>query len=121
VVVADDPTYDGESVWLTIDALSGGADDMHPGEFRGEALQKLGDNVFWIRTGDDRSIVKDCDMIVRAEDFDKTEFLRWVQKWIEVQGFQFSGLVEADFKEFENSNDMARTVKAIKARQNRCD
>jgi len=120
-LLPEDPTYDGESVWLTIDALSGGADDMNPGEFRHEALLKLGDRDFWIRTGDESSTVKDCDMIVRAEDFDQTEFLSWVQKWIEAQGWPFSGLVAGGFKEYENSNGMARTVKAIKDRQSRSD
>jgi hypothetical protein len=120
-LLPDDPGYHGESIWLTIDALGGGADDMDRGEFREEALNKLGDFDFWIRTSDDTSTLKDCDMIVRAEDFDRAEFLGWVQKWIETQGLKFSGLVEAGFKEFENSNEMARTVKAIKERQNRSD
>jgi hypothetical protein len=120
-LLPDDPAYDGDSVWLTIDALGGGADDMEPGEFRREALEKLGGRDFWIKTADDASSAKDCDMIVRAENFDRAEFLVWVQKWIESQGWQFSSLLQAPFEEFENSNQMARTVKAIKDRQTRSD
>lgn len=116
-LLPDDPAYDGESLWLTIDALSGGADDMEPGEFRQEALQKLGDRDLWIRCGDDACTAKDSDMIVHAEDFDRTEFLGWVQRWIANQGWMFSGFTEAPFEDFQNSNDMARTIKSIKKKQ----
>lgn len=120
-LLPDDLSYEGDSLWLTIDALGGGADDMDPGEFRQEALKKLGDRDFWIKTGDDVCSVKDCDMIVRVEDFNRAEFLVWVQKWIEGQGWNFSGLTEAGFKDFQDSNGMARIVKAIKAKQGRSD
>ena len=120
-LLPDDPAYQGDSAWLTIDALGGGPDDMGPGEFRREALEKLRDRDFWVKSGDDASSVKDCDMIVRAENFDRAEFLVWVQKWLESRGWEFSGLMEAPFEDFENSNDMARTVKAIKESQGRSD
>ncbi len=116
-LLPDDAGYDGGSIWLTIDALAGGADDMAAGEFRQEALRKLGDRDFWIRTGDDTGSPKDCDMIVRAEDFDRAEFLGWVKKWIESHGWTVSALTEAPFECFENTNDMARTVKAIRRTQ----
>jgi hypothetical protein len=116
-LLPDDPRYRGGSLWLTVDALSGGAFDMEEGEFREEALRKLGDAQFWSRKEDDVCSVKDSDMIVRAEDFDRAEFLGWVQKWIEHQGWSFSGLVEAPFEDFADSNHMARTIKAIRDKE----
>jgi len=100
-LLPNDPSYKGGSIWLTIDALAGGPDDMEPGEFRKEALQKLGDRDFWI---------KDGDMIVRVEDFNREEFLQWVKVWIENRGLQFSGLVEAPFEDFAGTNKMARVI-----------
>jgi hypothetical protein len=116
-LLPDDPAYNGGSLWLTIDALSGGAFDTEPGAFRAEALRKLGDREFWVKSEDEMSSAKDCDMIVRAENFDRAEFLGWVQKWIEHQELEFSGLIEAPFEDFADSNDMARTIKSIQQKQ----
>jgi hypothetical protein len=104
-LLPDDPGYNGGSIWLTIDALSGGPDDVEPAEFRREALQKLGDQDVW---------VKGSDMIVRVENFDRQEFLQWAKVWLEYTGLKVSELVEAPFEDFAGTNNMARVIKEIR-------
>jgi hypothetical protein len=118
-LLPDDPEYRGESVWLTIDALSGGPDfGVEPGEFRRQALEKIGERPFWIRPrGDANARLEagaDCDMLVRAEDFDREEFLKWVELWLRETGLACSGLIEAPYDDFAGSNKQARAIDKIK-------
>lgn len=72
-LLPDDPNYEGESIWLTVDALGDTASptqDPKRAEFQKEALKKLGDRQYWIDS---------ANMIVRAKDFTKAELLRWVK------------------------------------------
>jgi hypothetical protein len=96
------PGYAGQSIWLTIDALG---DMIHPesdrAEFQEKALAKLGDKDFWIEA---------ADMIVRAEDFDKEEFLGWVHIWLKETGFEVAELIECPITDFTGTNNHAITI-----------
>jgi hypothetical protein len=86
--------YDGETLWLTIDALGNVEVPEHGSdraEFQVEALQKLGDRAFHI---------DGADILIRAEDFNKQELLDWVRVWLQENGFPVSNLVEGLEDEF---------------------
>jgi hypothetical protein len=87
--------YDGQALWLTIDAL-GKAEDSAVGAIdvddRAEALRKLGDRSYHI---------DGTDMLVRQEDFTKAEMLEWVRVWLRDNGLPVSELIEAPLEEFQ--------------------
>ena len=105
-----DPDYKGESIWLTVDALGDASDPTHGSErpeFQKEALEKLGQNDYWIEAG---------DMIVRARDFSKEELLEWVKTWLRETGFKVTALVEASIEEFAETNEQAKMIMSLRKR-----
>lgn len=100
-----DPSYRGETIWLTIDALGNG-------KSRGSVLQE-GD---FKRLEEDLEgrdyIIHGTDMVVRGWAFTKHEFLRWVRVWLEENGFGVDELVEAPLEDFEGTNQHVRIVAA---------
>ncbi|GAC1463068.1 MAG: hypothetical protein NVS2B14_10990 [Chamaesiphon sp.] len=103
-LLPDNPNYQEESIWLTIDALGDVSEPTHGSEraeFQEFAFSKLGDKSFWINGS---------DMIVRARDFNKEKLLDWVKVWLRETGFPVSELIETSFDEFASTNDHAMTV-----------
>ena len=105
-LLPDDPEYRGKSVWLTIEALGTPTGpprwaDMSEEEAYQQALKKLGDK-------DMR--VEDGYMLVRVEEFNRKEFLEWVEVWMNEQGIDCTGLIEGSLEEFRETNEMAKTV-----------
>jgi hypothetical protein len=70
-------------------------------EFQKEALQKLGDKDYWI---------SGAEMIVRARDFSREEFLEWVKVWIRNLDPNYGELIPGSYEEF---NDTSREAKLI--------
>jgi hypothetical protein len=72
----DGSVPDRPAISLTIDAFGDTSDPAHGSEralFQEEALAKLGGKECWI--GGD-------EMIVNVRDFNRAEFLDWVQVWL---------------------------------------
>ncbi len=106
-LLPDAPDYEGDSIWLTIDALGDPDNPAHGSdraEFIVEALVKLGNNPFWI---------DGTDMIVRAVDFDKAELLAWVKIWLTETGLLVDHLIETPLEPFVGTNPMATTLKTL--------
>lgn len=103
-----DPSYRGDSIWLTIDAL----DDVNgtTAVLDTEDFHRLEKEM----EGKDY-VVHGTDMIVRGEAFTKREFLKWVKVWLEENGFEVDELVEAPFEDFEGTNQHARTVAGLRS------
>lgn len=103
-LMPQDPRFRGRSVPLTIDALGDSEDPTHGddrSEFQKEALQKLGDKDYWI---------SGAEMIVRARDFSREEFLEWVKVWIRNLDPNYGELIPGSYEEF---NDTSREAKLI--------
>jgi hypothetical protein len=106
-LLPEGPSYDGGSIWLTVDALGDASDPTHGSqraEFQKEALKKLGHKDYWIEVG---------EMIVRAKDFSKEELLDWVKIWLIETGFEVTALVEAPPEDFAETNDHARVIMSL--------
>ncbi len=104
-LLPDKSDYKGDSLWLTIDALGNSSDiyNEEQKEYREEMLQKLGDRDFYC---DDEKL----DMIVRADNFTKEEFLKWVKVCITHKGFPCKDLVESTFEDFKDTNEQAKVI-----------
>ncbi|MGO9569300.1 MAG: hypothetical protein ACLP5H_17325 [Desulfomonilaceae bacterium] len=98
-----DPSYRGDSIWLTIDALGDG--QSRGAMFQGEDFKRLEKEL----EGRDY-IINGTDMVVKGWAFTKHEFLKWVKVWLEENGFDVDELVEAPLEDFEGTNQHARTV-----------
>ncbi|MBD2596396.1 hypothetical protein H6G74_18965 [Nostoc spongiaeforme FACHB-130] len=94
-LLPDYGSYNGEALWLTIDALGNPnnlEDESDFDEFEKKLLKKLGDNSY---------LIDGTEIVVRTEDFSKAELLEWVQLWLQQQGFSVSGLFEASAEDFQ--------------------
>jgi hypothetical protein len=98
-LLPDDESYQGESVWLTIDSLTSAAEYLTEEETRPRLLPKQGE-----------FSINGADMFVGVEDFSKEELLQWVVRWLEESGFSDAELIEATFEEFKDTNDEARAA-----------
>jgi hypothetical protein len=106
-LLPDDLTYSDQSLWLTVDALGDASDPSHGDEreeFQREALEKLGDQDYWIEAG---------EMIVRTRDFTKEELLEYVSIWLRETGLPVTALVEAPREDFAETNEHARIIMSL--------
>lgn len=102
-VLADKP-----SIWLTVDSigsLESPDHDWSPEEYM-EAKPRLGTNDFHI---------DGTDMLVRGDDFIRSEVVGWAKVWLMESGFPVDTLVEAPADEFANTNEHATFVASLKA------
>ena len=93
-LLPDDPSYKGEAIWLTVDALGDAQNPAHGSDraaFQEEALQKLGDNAFHIEVS---------DMIVRQTDFSMPELVEFARLFLTQQGKPVNEMVEGTLDEF---------------------
>lgn len=112
LLLPDDPAWIGEALWFTLDGLH---DSPGAQEWLDQALAHLDGREFWVR--DEHSeMMGDADMIVRAQDFSKEEFLEWMRVWIREKGMPVGELREAPFVEFEGRHAMADFVSDLQAR-----
>lgn len=98
-----DPSYRGDSIWLTIDVL--GDVNSTSAALGVEDFERLEKEL----EGRDY-LIKGTDMTVRGRAFTKSEFLKWAKVWLEENGFEVDELVEAPLEDFEGTNQHARTV-----------
>jgi hypothetical protein len=103
-----DPSYRGDSIWLTIDAL--GEANSTSAAFDVEDFERLEEDM----AGRDY-LIKGTDMTVRGTAFTKSEFLKWVRVWVEENDFEVDELVEAPLEDFEDTNQHARTVAGLRS------
>jgi hypothetical protein len=103
-----DPSYGGDSIWLTIDAL--GDVNRTTAVLDAEDFERLEKEM----EGKDY-VIHGADMTVRGEAFNKSEFLKWVKVWLEENGFEVDELVEAPFEDFEGTNKHARIVAGLRS------
>lgn len=97
-----DPTYAGESLWVTIDCVDTAAASPSSSEDDSETLRLwLGDRPY--RVADDGQ-VGDTDLAVNAPDFTKAEFRSWVEVWLRAKGFPVTDLVDAPLSEFAGTH-----------------
>lgn len=100
-ILPDDPAYEGEALWLTIDCVGAsppGSDHAHDIDWHIRALAKLGESSHAIVSKADD--LGDSDMIVAANDFSVDEFLGWVKVWIKEQAIEISKLIPAPLEDF---------------------
>src|SRR5439155_21764974 len=86
--------YEGEAIWLTIDALGNvetSEYDSGSDNGRSDALEKLGDRQYYI---------DGTDMLIRLTDFSKEELLDWVRVWLRENGLPVTNLVEGSASDF---------------------
>lgn len=106
-LLPNDPEYDGQALWLTIDALG-----YYEGDERAEAEEKLGHQLY---------VVDGSDMLVRAESFSKRELLDWVSLWFDECDVEFSSLKEGNPKEFRGRIEQYEALQADEAEGERTD
>lgn len=104
-LLPDYPGYDGNSIWLTVDAILGllankDLDDEEKATLS-ERCQQMGERQY---------VIDEADMTVKAEDFSKEELLGWVRVWLEESGFEVKELVEGTLEDFEDSNEHVKAV-----------
>ena len=97
-LLPNDPEYDGQALWLTIDALG-----YYEGTERAEAEAQLDHQLY---------AIDGTDMVVRAESFSKRELLDWVSLWFEENDVEFSGLKEGSIKEFRGRIEQYEALQA---------
>lgn len=102
----DDPSYTGDSIWLTVDAIG---KEVHPCYTEAEwrlARIKLGGAAYSIDEAGRK-------MLVRGEGFTKHELVKWAKVWLEAQGFSVEGLRAGPRAAFAGSNDHVRTLERV--------
>lgn len=97
-LLPNDPEYDGQALWLTIDTLG-----YYEGDEREEAVAQLDHQLY---------AIDGTDMLVRAESFSKRELLDWVSLWFEENDVEFSGLKEGNSKEFRGRIEQYEALQA---------
>jgi hypothetical protein len=109
-VLPIDARYNGNAVWLTIDAVlayrSHTEVDFDLAESPARTLQRLGNRDFHI---------DGTDMLVRAEDFSKEELLDWVRVWLRENDLAVDNLIEGNAEEFKGKAFHVDLVKQLKA------
>lgn len=103
-LLPDDPTYTGDSIWLTVKSLAFLMDQCERQEdfdsFQ-EALLRLSDRDYLIEGG---------EVVVKAWHFEKAEMLRWARTWLKDKGLEAEQLIEAHFQDFAGTNKQARRM-----------
>jgi hypothetical protein len=114
----DDPTYSGESLWVTIDCVETTPAAMTDStDERSETLRRwLGDRPYRVA---DNGEAGDTDLVIQARDFSKCEFLGWVQVWLRSKGFTVTELVHAPLSDFAGTHPHADVLLRLTQRQPR--
>ena len=73
-------------------------------EFRREALEKLGDDTYWI---------SGADMIVRTRDLGREDFLDWVRIWLRKVDPGFGTMNSGSFEDFSSTSRDAKLIERI--------
>jgi len=114
MIIPDDPNYGGQSLWITVDAISN-AENFGDEEWRDwhrERVEHMGDADFYMDA-------EKMDLAVRATDMNEAECLDWIARWMSSAGFRFTGFSKATLDEFAGRSQMADTIRAIQNRENR--
>jgi len=117
LLLPDDAIYKGEALWVTIDCL-GSFDpenevDKEDKEWYYKALQKLADQDYWVRE-EGSDFPCDSDMIIKAKNFTRDEFLYWVSIWIKEKALPITELVAAPIEDFVGIHSQADLIKKKK-------
>ena len=102
-LLPDDPDYDGEALWLTVEALGCAYDESTLSKMH----ELLSGREFYCH---------ETDMIVASEDFSMGELLDWVKKWFSDNGIQAEGFIQGTFEEFRNKNNELRVLDALRTK-----
>lgn len=108
LLLPDDPAYEGRALWITVDAVPDPVDPRERGDVRRwrKQLAKLGRASFFMETDT-------MDLTVRAADFDRTECLDWIARWLRGTGLPFSGFVAGPVEAFAGRSDLGAVVVAL--------
>jgi len=100
-----DPTYAGESLWVTIDCVDTAATTPPTPEKDSETLRLwLCDRPYRVAENGEAG---DTDLAVNARDFTRSEFLGWVEVWLRAKGFTVTELVHAPLSDFAGTHPHA--------------
>jgi hypothetical protein len=102
----EDPTYTGDSLWVTIDCVetAQGKTNSALDEESENLRQWLGDRPYRVAANGEAG---DADLVVKARDFTRSEFLGWVEVWLRAKGFAVTELVHAPLSDFASTHPHA--------------
>jgi hypothetical protein len=106
-LLPDDETYDGDSIWLTIDSLTSAVEYLSEEEIKSSE----------VHAGDFH--IAGTDMLVGVKDFSREEILDWTKVWLSESGFSVTGLIEGTYEDFEGTNAEARAIAQAKEKLER--
>ena len=113
-ILPDDPSYDGQALWVTIDCVGETPSDNSDTdlvEWYQKAQEKLGDSAF--RLIDESDDMGDTNMVVATSDFSKDEFLNWVKTWTKATGLPIANLTPAPLDEFTGRHEHADFLRTL--------
>jgi hypothetical protein len=93
-------------LWVTIDCVEAPTETTNSvrDEESERLRQWLGERPYRVA---DNGEAGDADLVVRARDFTKPEFLSWVEVWLRAKGFTVTELVEAPLSDFAGTHPHA--------------
>lgn len=115
LLLPDDAFYKEEALWLTIDCLGDfnpeneANKELYYKEWYYEALQKLGNQDYWVKE-EGSDFPGDSDMIIKAKNFTKDEFLYWVSILIKEKALPIIDLVAAPIEDFVGRHSQADLI-----------
>jgi hypothetical protein len=111
-ILPDDPEYDGDALWITIDCIGTPEDHISHEEivWYEEAKTMLGNSPYYLCASDE---LGDTDLLVNAKDFTKDDFLNWILIWLQEQGIKADNLIGAPLDDFLGRHEHADFLNEI--------
>ena len=100
----DDPAYQGQSLWVTIDCLGDPSPEVAEASRPEELRVWVGDRAYRVA---DNGEMGDSDLVVNARDFTQAEFVEWIKVWLHAKGLSVTNLVAAPLEEFAGTHPHA--------------
>src|SRR5258708_5047221 len=105
LILPDDPAYDGKALWITVDAVLDRS-------WQPERLASLGKEDFYMDS--------QMDLAVRADDFNKTECLEWIARWMR-ENLAFTELCGTGIETFAGRSGFADMIIAVSEKAEKAD